>query len=56
MVAAIAFESVAKLIAFLAVGIFVTFGIFDGFGDIFAQAAAKPEIRQLMTMKKAGPG
>ncbi len=56
MVAAIAFESVVKLIAFLAVGIFVTFGIFDGFGDIFAQAAAKPELRQLMTMEKAGPG
>ena len=56
MVAAIAFESVVKLVAFLAVGIFVTFGIFDGFGDIFAQAAAKPELRQLMTMENAGPG
>ena len=37
LVAAIAFESVVKLIAFLAVGIFVTFGLFDGFGDIFAR-------------------
>ena len=35
MVAAIAFESLVKLLAFLAVGVFVTFGIYDGFGDIF---------------------
>ena len=42
MVAAIAFESLVKLIAFLAVGIFVTFGIYDGFGDIFGRAAAAP--------------
>jgi len=38
MVAAIAFESVVKLVAFLAVGIFVTFGIHDGFGEIFDRA------------------
>ena len=40
MVAAIAFESIVKLVAFLAVGVFVTFGIYDGFGDVFARAAA----------------
>src|SRR5512141_642040 len=33
MVAAIAFESLVKLLAFLAVGVFVTFGIYNGFGD-----------------------
>jgi Na+/proline symporter/serine phosphatase RsbU (regulator of sigma subunit) len=37
LVAAIAFESIIKLIAFCAVGIFVTFGLFDGFADIFSQ-------------------
>ena len=37
MVAAVAFESVVKLLAFLAVGLFVTFGIYDGFGDIFSR-------------------
>ena len=42
MVAAIAFESLVKLLAFLAVGVFVTFGIYDGFGDVFARAAASP--------------
>jgi len=42
MVAAIAFESVVKLLAFLAVGAFVTFGVYNGFGDVFARAAADP--------------
>ena len=50
MVAAIAFESIVKLIAFLAVGVFVTFGVFGGFGDLFAQAAATPELAALFTL------
>lgn len=37
LVFAIAFESIVKLIAFLTVGVFVTFGLFDGFGDIFSR-------------------
>lgn len=40
LVAAIAFESLVKLFAFLAVGFFVTFGLFSGFGDLFYQAQA----------------
>ena len=40
MVAAIAFESLVKLVAFLAVGIFVTYGIYGGLADIFARASA----------------
>jgi Na+/proline symporter/signal transduction histidine kinase len=48
MVAAIAFESIVKLVAFLGVGIYVTFGIFNGFGDIFGQAAARPDLAILM--------
>ena len=35
LVAAIALESLVKIFAFLAVGIFVTYGLFDGFDDIF---------------------
>ncbi|MBF0327925.1 MAG: PAS domain-containing protein [Nitrospirae bacterium] len=35
LVFAIAFESIVKLIAFLLVGIFVTYGLFDGFHDIY---------------------
>ncbi|MFA7505088.1 MAG: ATP-binding protein [Burkholderiaceae bacterium] len=38
VVAAIAFEAAVKLLALLAVGIFVVFGIGDGFGDIYARA------------------
>ncbi len=49
LVAAIAFESVVKLLAFLAVGVFVTFGMYDGFGDVFARAAAEPKMRAMMT-------
>ena len=50
LVAAIAFESVVKLIAFVSVGVFVTFGTFDGFGDLFARAAQVPQAARLMTM------
>ena len=37
LVAAVAFESLVKLVAFVTVGIFVTYGLFDGFTDIFNQ-------------------
>jgi len=40
MVMAIAFESIFKLLAFITVGVFVSYFVFDGFADIFAQAAA----------------
>ncbi len=35
LIAAVAFESLVKLVSLLAVGIFVTYGLFDGFTDIF---------------------
>lgn len=38
VVAAIAFESIIKLLSFLILGVFVTYWMFDGFGDIFSQA------------------
>src|SRR3954468_10504328 len=50
MVAAIAFESVVKLLAFLVVGAFVTFGIYRGFGDIFTLAQREPKLQPLMTV------
>jgi PAS domain S-box-containing protein len=37
LIFAIAFESVIKLIAFVLVGLFVTYGLFNGFEDIFGQ-------------------
>ena len=54
LVAAIAFESIVKLVAFIAVGVFVTFGMFNGFGDVFSKAAAIPELNALMTQGGAG--
>ncbi|HEX6827865.1 MAG TPA: sodium:solute symporter, partial [Burkholderiales bacterium] len=50
MVAAIAFESLVKLVAFLAVGAFVTFGMYEGFGDIFDRAAGVPKLDALLTL------
>jgi len=50
MVAAIAVESVVKLLAFLAVGAFVTWGLFEGPGDIFARAAARPDLEPLLRL------
>ncbi len=52
MVAAIAFESLVKLVAFLAVGVFVTYGLYDGFTDIFARAQAQPELRALLRLEQ----
>jgi len=49
MVAAIAFESLVKLLAFLAVGAFVTFGIYNGFGDLFDRVAADLKLSAMLT-------
>ncbi|UUT21519.1 PAS domain-containing hybrid sensor histidine kinase/response regulator [Pseudomonas sp. T8] len=46
MVLAIAFESLVKLLAFLAVGAFVTYGLYDGFDDLFSQAMLAPRLEQ----------
>lgn len=54
MVAAIAFESLVKLLAFLAVGAFVTFGLYEGFGEIFRRAQEVPKLRALMTVATTG--
>ena len=50
LVAAIAVESVVKLVAFLAAGFFVTFSLFAGPGDLFDQAAADPELKELFSL------
>lgn len=51
MVAAIAFESIIKIIAFTAVGLFVTYTLFNGFGDIFSKAAVHPKLNKLFTIQ-----
>ena len=54
IVLAVAVESVLKLVAFLVLGLFVTYGLFDGFADVFDQAAAVPALRKLFTLSGAG--
>ena len=46
VIAAIAVEAIVKLVALLAVGIFVVYGLADGFRDIFAQAPAELILNQ----------
>jgi sigma-B regulation protein RsbU (phosphoserine phosphatase) len=48
LVATIAFESLVKLLAFLAVGIVVTYGVFGGFVDIFRRVADRTEYARLL--------
>jgi Na+/proline symporter/nitrogen-specific signal transduction histidine kinase len=49
LVAAIAFESIVKLAAFLAAGFFICFVLFRGPGDIFVQAQGNPTTAALLT-------
>jgi Na+/proline symporter/signal transduction histidine kinase len=56
MVAAIALESVVKLVAFLAVGLFVTYGLYDGFADIFQRVSADDKLRRLTMAIPSGQG
>jgi len=42
MMTALAVECLVKLVAFLAAGLFVTYGLFNGFGDISQRLAATP--------------
>ncbi len=48
LVAAIAFESIVKLVALTAVGLFVTFGLHNGFGDIVRKAEQANHLKPLL--------
>lgn len=50
LISAIAFESIFKLFAFLIVGIHVTYGMYNGFGDIFQLAAVLPDFEKLTSL------
>lgn len=54
LVAAVAFETIVKLVAFVAVGLFVVYGLFNGFGDLFAQAAMDDRLKELFTVAHKG--
>jgi Na+/proline symporter/signal transduction histidine kinase len=55
MVAAIAAESVVKLLAFVAVGVFVVWGLFDGPADLFGRALATPALDRLWQLSAGAP-
>ncbi|AOW15705.1 histidine kinase [Hydrogenophaga crassostreae] len=55
MVAAIAFESLVKLLAFLAVGLFVTFGLFSSPAALFEQVRAVDALRPLLLFDQGQP-
>lgn len=55
LVAAVALESVVKLVAFMAVGVFVTWGLFDGPSALFAQAQAVPALERLWQLPAGTP-
>jgi Na+/proline symporter/signal transduction histidine kinase len=46
---AVAAESIVKLVAFVGVGIFVTFWMFGGPASLFARAAARPDTAAVLT-------
>jgi PAS domain S-box-containing protein len=54
MVLAIAVESAVKLLAFVAVGLYVVFGMFEGPQDIIAQARGDDRISQLYASSTIG--
>ncbi|EFL89343.1 ATP-binding protein [Ahrensia sp. R2A130] len=48
---AVAMESIVKLVAFLAAGLFITFAIFDGFGDLVTQATESAYVQSRSPMR-----
>ncbi|MEM1119722.1 MAG: sensor histidine kinase [Bacteroidota bacterium] len=54
LVASVAFESVIKLIGFLLVGIYVTYGIYSGFDDLFTLSKNNEQLRQLFDLELVG--
>ncbi|MDC7786383.1 PAS-domain containing protein [Rhodoplanes sp. TEM] len=49
LILAVATESLVKLVAFLAVGVFVTYGMFGGPASLFVRALERPEVARVLT-------
>ncbi len=54
LVAVVAFESLIELLAFISLGLLVTFGLFPGWGEIFTRIRQSPEFQQLLLVN-TGP-
>ncbi|MEM7445229.1 MAG: sensor histidine kinase [Pseudomonadota bacterium] len=50
IVAAIAVESIVKLFAFIAIGLFAIYGLHDGVRDLFESAVADERLQQMFTL------
>ena len=50
LISIIATESVIKLLAFVGVGVYVTYNLYDGVGDIFEKASKNEELAALFVM------
>ncbi len=55
MVAAVAFESAVKLGAFLLLGVYITWQIGGGLGEVFASALARADLAALFRVGDGGP-
>ncbi len=51
IISAVAVESFLKLIFFLILGVFIVYGIFNGFDDIYSQASKLPDFEKLNTFQ-----
>ena len=49
IISAVAFESFLKLIFFLILGVFVVYGVFNGFDDLYEKASRLPDFKQKNT-------
>ncbi|OBX34246.1 PAS fold protein [Halomonas elongata] len=56
LIHAVAFESLIKLVAFLTLGAYVTWGMFDGLGDLLAFADIQLELQRQLAQQDFGQG
>ncbi|MBB3191344.1 hybrid sensor histidine kinase/response regulator [Halomonas cerina] len=54
LIQAVAFESLIKLVAFLILGIYVTWGMFDGLGDLLTRAETQLELQRQLAQQDFG--
>ena len=54
LVAVVVFESIVELLAFVSLGLLVTFGLFPGWGEIFTRIQQSPGLEQLLLVN-TGP-